>query len=262
MGPYTDLHLHLIPDVDDGPASEEEAVELARLIVADGVTQVAVTPHFNAWRDDLLSTRAELDEHVDKLRSLLQREGVDLIVHPGAEHFLNQELLDRVKAGTAPTLADGPYILVELPFSDRPLYADDYLFQLGLAGLQPVLAHPERYSWVVHDPESIEPLVARGINLQLTAASLLGSYGNRVRKTAEQLLRFGFYKLVGSDIHHPGQHRALSAMDMAVRDLIGAESSEILFTSNPDRVLRGEPLMPLPDAADESGRKRLFGLFG
>lgn len=262
MGPYADLHLHLIPDVDDGPATDEEAIELARLIVADGVSQLAVTPHFNAWNPKMLAGREELEDRLVALRDLLKREDVDLTVFPGAEHFLTPELLDLVAAGQAPTLGPGPYILVELPFTERPLYADDLLYQLSLAGLQPVLAHPERYSWVGNDPNLVEPLVARGIILQLTAASLNGGYGGRIKKVAEFLLRQGWYSLVGSDVHHPEQNRLLSEMEANVRAVAGEEAARVLFRENPQRVLLGEPLLPVPAGDPGTSRKRLFGLFG
>jgi protein-tyrosine phosphatase len=261
MAQYFDLHLHLLPDVDDGPRSGEEAIELAQMIVDSGVIEVAVTPHFNAWDPKLLSTRRELEERVEALRQSLRSAGVPLEIHPGAEHFLTPELIKQTEAGDAPTLGPGPYMLVELPFDGRPLYADELLYELGLAGFEPVLAHPERYSWVQSDPDAVEPLVARGVTLQLTAASLSGHYGHRVRKAAEHLLDRGLYGLVGSDLHRPGQPRLLPDMAATVMRLAGIEAARVLFQDNPRRVLRGEALLAPPAHAGEP-RKRRFGLFG
>lgn len=261
MTEFKDLHLHLIPNVDDGPQSDEESIELARVIVSSGVTEVAVTPHFNAWNPEMLSSKAEVDERVAALRSTLTEADVSLVVHSGAEHFLTPDLLELVRAGDAPTLGPGPYILVELPFDSRPLYADDVLYQLQLAGLDPVLAHPERYSWVQTDPGAVEPLVARGVVLQLTAGSLAGQYGGRIKRTAEQLLSRGHYSLVGSDLHRPGQPRLLSDMARSVMEFAGIDVARVLFQENAGRVLRGEPLLSVPGRGELEPKKRRFGIF-
>jgi protein-tyrosine phosphatase len=259
---YTDLHLHLIPGVDDGPENDEEAVELARVLVADGVTTVCVTPHFNAWNPERLSTADELGERVGRLRDVLSSADIQLEVLPGAEHFLTPELVSMVESHTAPLLASGPYILVEMPFNNRPLYGDDVMFSLALSGATPVLAHPERYSWVQKDPMSVQPLVDRGIVMQLTAASLQGNYGGRVRKTAETLLSRGLYSLVGSDLHHSGQPRLLSAMEAQISSLTDHATADRLFRENPLRVTQGEPLLPAPRAIYDEPKKGLFGRFG
>lgn len=258
---YIDLHLHLIPNVDDGPKSEEETVELAKALVDDGVRRTAVTPHFNCWNPDLIPTASVLAQKVEELRRLLSDADVALEVLPGAEHFLTPELVDLVRRGEAPSLAAGPYILVELPFHERPLYADEILYQIGLAGLSPVLAHPERYSWVQTDPTATLGMVDRGIVLQCTAAGLSGYYGSRVKKTAETLLYRGAYGVVGSDLHHPGQSRLLSQMEATVVEIGGADVAQVLFVENPERVLAGEPLLPVPGVVREEPKKRLFGLF-
>lgn len=257
----TDLHLHLIPRVDDGPRSDEEAVALARQIAGDGVTRVVVTPHFNAWNVDLVSSRAEVEEHVSALRALLTRNAVELEIHPGAEHFLNPELLDRVAAGVAPPLGAGPYILVELPFDTRPLYADELLYQLSVAGLSPVLAHPDRYAWVGANPDALASIVNAGVHLQLTAPSIAGQYGQRVKRVAQHILGKGWYGLVGSDIHHSGQPRSLAVMADMIRDLAGDVVARTLFIDNPSRVLDGKPLLPVPPVEVVDSTRKLFGLF-
>lgn len=260
-GRYTDLHLHLLPNVDDGPRSWEEVTKLAQGIVDDGVFQTAVTPHFNCWNPDLLSNRAELADHMARLRAHLSEAGIPLEIFPGAEHFLTPEIVEQIGRNEAPLLGPGPYILVELPFNNRPLYAEDVLYQIQLAGLRPVLAHPERYSWVQANPDAVGPMLSSEIVLQLTAASLSGHYGGRIKKTAERLLESGAYQLVGSDKHHPQQSRDLSDMESNVRALTDDNVANLLFEENPRRVLRGEPVLPVPAVERPAGKKGLFGLF-
>jgi len=221
-----------------------------------------VTPHFNAWNPSRLTTLLEVNDAVSRLTENLAQNDVFLQVYPGAEHFLTPELIDEVRAGTAPTLGPGPYILVELPFDTRPLYAEDLLYQLGLLGLSPVLAHPARYAWVQSNPESIGKLVDAGVYLQATAGSLGGSYGPRVQRTAEFILRQGWYSLAGTDIHHAGQNRSLTDTYETVSSICGPDAAETLLIQNPAHIFDGEPLASLPAiVADEQPKKR-FGLFG
>lgn len=261
MTEFKDLHLHLIPNVDDGPKTEEESVELARVIVGSGVTEVAVTPHFNAWNPEMLSSKSEVDQRVERLRQVLAEAEVDLIVHPGAEHFLTPDLIKLLEAGDAPMLGPGPYILVELPFDSRPLYVDDVLYQLQMAKADPVLAHPERYAWVQSDPGSVEPLIDRGIAMQLTAGSIAGHYGGRIKRAAEYLLSRGMYSVVGSDLHRPNQPRLLPDMARSVMAVAGVDAARILFEENAGRVLRGDPLLQVPARGEVESKRKRFGIF-
>lgn len=262
MPDFTELHLHLLPGVDDGPQSDEESLDLARQLVASSVTRCVVTPHFNAWNPNLLANLDEVKAAVTELNTLLADNAINLEVHPGAEHFLTPELIDLVQKGAAPLLGPGPYILVEFPFDNRPLYADDLLYQLGLLGLIPVLAHPARYAWVQTNPDAVEKLVDGGVHLQLTAGSLSGQYGPRVKRTAEHILHRGWYSLPGSDIHHPGQPRSLADMYETVMSLGDEATAQLLLVENPRRVLTGEPLLPVPPIEFNDPPKRRFRLFG
>jgi protein-tyrosine phosphatase len=259
---YIDLHLHLLPGIDDGPSSEPEALELARVLIDDNIRVAAVTPHFNPWHPSKVESRADVERHLDQFRNVLARSGLDLELRSGAEHFLTPDILNFVRAGTAPYLASEPYMLVELPFNQRPLYTDQVLYDLLAAGVSPVLAHPERYSWVQADPEAVVDMVESGVALQCGAASLNGHYGPRVRKTAETLFSVGMYQLVSTDFHRPQQNRLLSVMEESVISLFGDELAKTVFHENPGRLIAGQPLlMADPTTIHEPKQKRLFGIF-
>jgi protein-tyrosine phosphatase len=137
---------------------------------------------------------------------------------------------------------------VECSFDQRPLYLDDTLFRLQLAGLQPVLAHPERYSFVQRDVATVDGLVDRGVVLQLTAPALLGEYGGTVRRTAERLLLRGSYAIGSSDRHHPGRERSLSDLHNRIEELAGMDVAELLLRTNPRRLLDGQSPLPVEPA--------------
>lgn len=146
----------------------------------------------------------------------------------------------------------------------KPLYLDDTVFRLQLAGFQVVLAHPERYGFVQREPDSLAPLVERGVALQLTAPALLGEYGGGIRRTAEKLLQLGHYQLGGSDRHHPGPNRSLADLHARVSELAAVDQADLLLKENPARLLAGRPLLEVEAASERTPSffQRIFGRSG
>jgi len=248
-----DLHNHILPSVDDGAADIEESVEIARQFASEGVSLIAATPHLDPEHGG--GPAAEVVRGlVTQVQTAVDAAGIELKIVPGQEIFLTPELPDLLEQGVAQSLGDGKAVLVELFLGagERPLYLDDTLFRLQLAGHFPVLAHPERYPFMQRHPELAEPLVNRGVVLQLTAPSLLGLYGAQVRQTAERLLLRGLYCVGASDRHHPGRERSLADMHARIADLTDASTADLLLRTNPGRVLEGlEPERPAPGPAGE-----------
>jgi hypothetical protein len=120
-----------------------------------------------------------------------------------------------------------------------PLYLEDTVFRLQLAGYQVVLAHPERYGFVQRDPASLDTLVERGVALQLTAPALLGEYGSAIRRTSEKLLSRGHYQMAASDRHHPGADRSLMATHTRITELAGEDQADLLLRRT--RTVAGRP---------------------
>ena len=140
--PMIDLHAHLLPGVDDGPATWAEALELCRQLAGQGVTGVVATPHFVPGRYPNVGRVLEL---VRELNQRLHSQSCDLTVYPGAEAYLDSELPHLVASGTIPTLDNARrYLLLELPFEEIPSCTENVLFSLLLDGITPILAHPER----------------------------------------------------------------------------------------------------------------------
>src|SRR6185295_15020465 len=141
-GGMIDLHTHILPGVDDGVETEDEAVEFARLAQADGTRTIVATPHCR--EGFFVNERASVLEAVARLRERLERERVAVDVQPGAEVHLAPDLIERVRDGRATTLADnGKTLLLELSLSQYPVELENLVFQLKLAGLEVLFAHPE-----------------------------------------------------------------------------------------------------------------------
>lgn len=196
-----DYHIHILPGLDDGASSREEFLEMAREAQKAGTTCLVATPHF---LPGVYATRRELVlAAVAEGCRLLQENGVDLRLEPGMEVYLTPELPSLAREGHLLTLGGGRHLLIEFPFQEIPVYAEQALFQLMLQGLTPVLAHPERNRWVQEDQDRLARLVGRGCLVQINAGSLFGEYGRRAKAAAESLVRRGFVHLLGSDAHSP-----------------------------------------------------------
>jgi protein-tyrosine phosphatase len=257
-----DLHNHILPGVDDGAADLEESLEIARQFVREGVTRLAATPHLDPENRRGISAM-EVRRLVAETQSAIGVAGIPLALEAGHEVYLTPDVPDLVADGTVALLGGGHAILVELSLTagQRPLYFEETLFRLQVAGLQPVLAHPERYAFVQRDPTSLDAVVESGTVLQVTAPSLLGHYGGYVRRVAERLLRRGSYGLASSDRHHPGTDRSLATMRGRIAELTDEATAGLLLSENPERLLDGvEPLRPAVLVADDrSFFERLLG---
>ena len=191
-----DLHCHILPGVDDGPATLEEALAMARVAVADGLRTVAATPHLQP---------ADFAHHpwiaagVAALREALQAASLPLQIIPGAEIACAPELLDHFP--TLPHLGASPWILLEPPLLGLPNYLEEVVFAMQLAGIKVILAHPERSQLMGIMPEIIQRLAERGCVLQINVASLLGRHGWATRKTARKLLQEYPNCILATDAH-------------------------------------------------------------
>jgi protein-tyrosine phosphatase len=233
-----DLHTHVLPGLDDGARDVEAAVAMCRAAAEDGIDTLAGTPHVRSDHpttpEAMLAALAALREAVGDLVQLL----------PGGEIDLRE--LDRPIEELAPfALAGNPrYLLVETPYYGWPLDLTERLFRLRAAGITPVLAHPERNYDVQSRPELLEPIVAGGTLVQMTAASVDGRSGVRAKACAEELLGRGLAHLLASDAHEAGV-RAIGMKSAA--QAVGGQLARWLTFEVPNAIVTGGPLPPRPD---------------
>lgn len=237
-----DLHTHVLPGIDDGADTLAEAAAMCRRAAAEGAEVVVATPHLRHaafWNGD----RGQLEDLLAQLADELAGE-VEVVL--GGEVALNSESIEELYAlpgGDLPTLAGSRYVLVELDWHGLGPDVSEVVYELGLRGLVPVIAHPERVRWLAGDLDLLESLVERGALLQLTAMSLTGEIGRRTQVLSESLLEAGLVHFVASDAHDlrvrpPGLLRAAAAV--AAR--FGDETVRRLFVDNPRAVVDDRPL--------------------
>ena len=235
-----DIHNHILPGLDDGASDWDEALRLCELASLDGIEGLVATPHI---RDGIYpNSRVEIMDKLHELRGRLN-DRIDIRIYSGAEVHITMDLVEKIKRGEIPSINEEGYLLLELPERLLPPRTDDLIFDLKLANITPIIAHPERCGWAGSDLDSLKRFVEHGALVQVTAMSLTGGFGRGVRRTAKRLLELGLVDVIASDSHSPG-HRPpkLSAALEAAAAIVGEERAEKLVKENPERIINGEPI--------------------
>jgi protein-tyrosine phosphatase len=225
-----DLHCHLLPGVDDGAADLDEALAMARRLRELGFSAVCCTPHL-PWSSPGHSP-AELDAARAALAAELERAGVALGLHRGAEHHVS-ELAERLVAGRLVAYPGGDSFLLEFSTAGFPPQLDQLLFRLQVKGLVPVLAHVERYPEVQADAQALADLRRRGCRVTINLTSLAGAWDRAARKAARSALRAGLVDAAATDLHAAAEADQVAAGLEALEQLVGAERSRRLLQAGP-----------------------------
>ncbi|WP_352418246.1 CpsB/CapC family capsule biosynthesis tyrosine phosphatase [Proteiniborus sp.] len=254
-----DVHCHILPGVDDGAGSLEEAVDMAIMAKNSGVQFIFATPHYieGIGYKDVTYNR----EVLDRLNSELCSRNVDIKIYLGCEVYSTPDVLKLLEKGQITTLDNSNYMLIELPMHDLPIYIDSIIYNLKLKGITPIIAHPERNTKIIEDPNILYRLISRGALAQLNLPSILGVYEEMVRNTAEILLRHDMIHFVGTDAHKPSsRYYNISEATNILNNLIGREKTLKITTTNPEAIAAGnnieieEPKMYKP----KKGIKKIF----
>ena len=198
----TDIHCHILPSVDDGVESFDEAVQALGWMKKIGMKRIFLTPH--VMSDMSANTKEFLTARFEKFLSDIRANGVGDIpeIKLGSEYMLDPEFQNRKKEGLL-TYAD-KQVLVETSYMMPPVSFNRILEELLEEGYSPVLAHPERYNYM--QMSDYEYLKRSDILFQLNILSLTGAYGKLACEKAGLLLKRGFYNYAGSDFHHLARH--------------------------------------------------------
>ena len=251
-----DLHCHLLPGLDDGPATLEEALDLARGMVAAGTHTAIATPHID---DTWNVAPAEIAGRVAVVQSALDEAEISLQVLPGGEVTLARLTQLSRDDAWAVRLGGGPYLLLECPLT--PAAGDFHLFVAKLHKREPhiVLAHPERSPLFQRDHERLRELVAGGVVTSVTAEAFTGRFGSAVRDFAFELLREDLVHTIASDAHD--RRRRPPGMVAGLRAAAEEESwvlarADWYTRAMPEAIVEGRPLPPPPAAAIPAPRVR------
>lgn len=255
---YTDIHCHMLFGIDDGSKSAEESLAMARMAVDDGIRTAILTPHqlgaFRRNTGDLIRRRtAEFQE-------LLNEHGIDLQVLPGGDVRIEPDMVELLRSGDVLTPGDhGRHVLLELP---HELYfpLEPVLDELEAAGITGILTHPERNMGLMREPELLEPLVERGCLMQVTAGSLMGTFGSASQEMSEWMLSERLVHFLATDAHGCRARRPLLDRAFArVAELIDEATAVAVCCENPAAVAQGRAVPGEPAAVPSRSRGGWFG---
>jgi len=230
-----DLHCHILPGLDDGARDVEECLNMARIAAADGIRIVVATPHIG----ETMHNPDRILGGVYWLNNRLRRAKIPLSVIQGGDVscFVPPEDIPDY------TINASRYFLLEFPHTHLPGNATELLFQYQVSGFVPILTHPERIPSVIEDPDRLLRLLDGNVLVQLTADSLLGTFGKDVRRCAEYLLKKRAVHVLATDAHSATYRkpRLAKAVERAAK-LLGRETAQALVWEHPRRILLDRPL--------------------
>ena len=250
-----DLHAHILPGVDDGAKTLDDTLKMARVAAEHGTKVMLCTPH----RRDIMEnwSAQHVRDLLAEVNCELRAKGIELELLLGMENHLDLELIEDSSAGKALAMNGTRYSLVEMPFFGRPNYAGDVLFQLQLQGVTPVLAHPERIEAFQRDPEMLAGFVESGMLTQVTAGSLVGHFGARVKDFSLGLLRRRLVHILASDTHFPDGPRSpeLGPGVQAAAKIAGQQEALAMVVDTPKAILDDIPIEVEPPLEQERPKR-------
>ncbi len=213
------MHSHLIPGIDDGSPDIKTSLQLIKGLADLGYTKLITTPHV-MW-DMYQNTPEKIIGGLSKVRQAVKEAGLNIEIEAAAEYFLDDYVAGLVKNNEPLLSFEGKKVLVEFSLAHPSLSLRDILFDMQMQGYQPVIAHPERYTYLTYSRDLYNDLKDIGCLFQLNLLSLTTYYGKSVNELAQYLIKKNYYDLVGTDLHNsrhletlhnPALHTALQKL--------------------------------------------------
>jgi protein-tyrosine phosphatase len=266
-----DLHSHILHALDDGPETMDESIQMCWISYRDGVRTIVATPHtlngeYQNDRSTILAKVKELNETIKKLGAdpstrlpselsplsfdlkiapmtqLPNDPMTNLRILPGADIHFSNEILVQLDQGEVTTVGDGKkFLILEFPFQAIPFRTEEVLFQLMAKGIVPIISHPERNLEIVRRPARYYEMIRMGCLGQVTAMSLTGGFGAKIKGFAEKLLKKRLIHFIASDAHNVnGRPPILSAAIKEAEKIVGKEEARKMVTEYPKAILEGK----------------------
>ena len=196
-----DMHSHLLPGIDDGCINIEETIKCIDQLKKLGYQKLIITPHIIS--DYYENTPEIINDKLDYVRNILHQKNINMELEAAAEYYVDENFIELLKKGTRFLTFGNNYILIELGFYNEPAQFTTTIFQLLSEGYKPVLAHPERYLYLLNQFEKLKEWVEKGVMLQINLLSLVGYYSPAAQLFSEKLVNEEMVSFAGTDAHNP-----------------------------------------------------------
>lgn len=235
-----DIHSHILPGLDDGAGTLDEAVRMARIAVKSGIYHMAATSHGNYYSYSMEQYR----ESFDILQETLEEQEISLKLYPGMEIFVNDRAIKLLKSQRLLTLNNTDYVLIEFDFEEEVSNVLRWIRKIQSMGYRIVLAHPERYIFIQNDLELAFFLEESGCVLQVNGGSLLGRFGRDCQFIARKLMENGVIGALATDAHDT-EYRLpeMRALWDFLSHTEGSVTAKLLLSENPSRILKGYKIL-------------------
>lgn len=252
-----DTHCHILSGIDDGAQTIDDSLKMAKLAIEEGITTIIATPHHNNGKYE--NPKASILEKVAELNRVLQAEKLPLTILPGQETRITGEFIEDWENSRVLPLNQTQYLFVEFPSSHVPRYAEKMLYDIQLKGLIPIIVHPERNQEIHERPEILYQLVKKGASAQLTAGSLCGKFGKKIKRFSEQLIEANLVHFVASDAHNiTSRAFHLEHAYEVVEDKYGIDML-YLFRENAELLVEGKNVYK--ELPQQVKKKKFLGIF-
>ena len=249
-----DFHNHVVPGLDDGSPNMDVSMKMIRDAAEQGITDVVNTVHYQHPKMDMIKlTTEDILARMESLQTKVDSIGINIKIHMGTEVFFLPNLLELIKLPLC-TIGNGKYMLIEFQMRKLPETMREVLFDLKMAGVTPIIAHPERYKQVQENIHLINKWVRSGCLIQIDAGSLNGSLGKSAHKTAVKIVEGQMCHLMGSDAHD--NRKRNFCLKEALRHVTKFTDASFcnLLMQNAHKVLKGEYI---EEDVAEVGEKRI-----
>ncbi|WP_147802798.1 tyrosine-protein phosphatase [Alkalicoccus halolimnae] len=237
-----DLHSHILPGLDDGAPDEEEMLAMARTAVEEGITKLMATPHHQ--NGSYNNPASVIRRQVKKANARLKEQRIPLEILPGQEVRIYGEMLEDLGEGDVLTLNGSNYLFVEFPSSQVPRYAKQLFYDLQLEGYKPVIVHPERNQVFVEKPRMLYDFVQNGALTQVTAGSVTGAFGRKIKHFSLEMIRANLTHIVASDAHNTTSRpfHLKEAYEVIEGEFDSKRAA--FFQANAEKIIANDPVIP------------------
>ncbi len=251
-----DIHSHILPGIDDGAKKIEDTMEMLRIASKNGIKKMAATSHFYSGYYE--NKYIDICKHVEEVNIKAREISLDVEIFPGQEIFLDKHTLKHYENSIIKGINNTKYMLVELPMETMPKDSLDLIYELRIKGVIPIIAHPERYAYIMEKNSIINSFIDEHCLFQINSGSITGIFGKKVQKTSEILISHGICDFIASDAHSTGRRCPSIRAALDIANSIN-KGIDIRTQENAEKLLSNNNIDKIADKINE--KRSIFSFF-